>query len=340
MELLHKYINNKENIIDNNNIINSNILKDKDNNNIIYSNTIKDKDNNNKKNILIKLFNIDDLSRYIISFLEYEDIHSLQKNLNKNLFKCFNFFNKSFKNKSFYDLDCICNTCLINNIFDCQTSIRNIYEKNSQYLYNSDLYNSNLYDNNSYIIEINEELFNNNLTEELHNNLTEELHNNNLIEEDQKYNYSMNQIKDDEYSKAYNNYLYYSSINNILNDDYYTLDNFFIQTYYSVAIRAFIEILEAENKIIDFSKIYCIFELNLSKDLNQKIKNKIIQIYINSFKNNNFHIVCNKCGIFGHSCETSKCYLFNKNFKNNLSDRLSNEIKWERELKKYLYDLC
>jgi hypothetical protein len=101
---------------------------------------------------------------------------------------------------------------------------------------------------------------------------------------------------------------------------------FICSTYFYVATRAFIEIMDLKNITINLDKIKCIFELEVEQNTYNLIHNKIDEIYYEGIENYDLDILCKKCGVFGHSDETKVCPLFNKSYENHIIKKVTREI--------------
>lgn len=92
-------------------------------------------------------------------------------------------------------------------------------------------------------------------------------------------------------------------------------NEFILSTYYYIATRAFIEVLDKNNIKMDIFNIDCLFELDLDNNIFDEIYGKIDDIYIDGIENKRLQLFCKKCGVFGHSHQSKNCILFNKSYE-------------------------
>jgi hypothetical protein len=101
---------------------------------------------------------------------------------------------------------------------------------------------------------------------------------------------------------------------------------FICMTYYSIAVRAFLEIMDSKNISINLDEIECIFELDFDQTIYDLIYNKIDEIYYDGIENYNLDLLCKKCGLFGHCDETKECSLFNKSYESYIIKKITHKI--------------
>jgi hypothetical protein len=129
-------------------------------------------------------------------------------------------------------------------------------------------------------------------------------------------------------------------------------NEFILSTYYYIATRAFIEVLDKNNIKMDIFKIDCLFELDLDNNIFDQIYNKIDEIYIDGIEDKRLHLFCKKCGVFGHSHQSKNCVLFNKSYEkyivkrevdtlmNDLIKNVIDKDKEEKRQEERLKKLC
>jgi len=115
----------------------------------------------------------------------------------------------------------------------------------------------------------------------------------------------------------YENYYYnYDKYKNIYDSCRIRDENeFILSTFYPVSNRAFIEIMDKNNIIVDIKSIDCLFELDFENNIFTEIYDKINDIYIDGIENKTLNLFCKKCGVFGHSDENKNCILFNESYE-------------------------
>ena len=127
----------------------------------------------------------------------------------------------------------------------------------------------------------------------------------------------------------YKNFLLYNSEENNDSEEEYIDNNdiiirssiikdeieFIYSNCYYIAVKAFLEILDSKNIILNIENYECIFHLELGEDIYELIYDKMQNIYENAIINNLLEIFCEKCGNFGHCSLSDNCVLYNKNYK-------------------------
>lgn len=155
---------------------------------------------------------------------------------------------------------------------------------------------------------------------------------------------------DSDYEEYYNNYDKYKNIYDScrISDE----NEFILSTFYHISNRAFIEIMDKNNIIIDIKKINCLFELDFEKKIFNEIFDKINDIYIDGIENKTLNLFCKRCGVFGHSDENKNCILFNESYEkyiikkeinilmNDLTKDIIEKDKEEKRQKEKLKKLC
>jgi hypothetical protein len=228
--------------------------------------------------IIHKIYYIDDIFRYLLEFLNFDDKIAFGKLVNKNLVKNIDIFNKKYNKKLLSEYFYICGDCFDN--------------------LSNDMYHSLIYKYNNFLS------YNNENSDDTENS-------------------------DDEYTYANNDIIIRSSV---IKDQI----EFIYSNCYYIAVRAFLEILDSKNIILNnennkcilLDKIHkidmkldydsynsCIFHLELNEDTYELIYDKMQDIYENAITNNLLDIFCEKCGIFGHCSLSNKCVLYNEYYE-------------------------
>ena len=137
--------------------------------------------------------------------------------------------------------------------------------------------------------------------------------------------FEQNLILEKKYNK-YNNELYENLKYKPNNFFYKEQINFLKNSYYFVAIRAFLEIIEKYQIYIDLYNTQCIFEINIKNSFYIELYNNINDSYDNATKNNKLNYICKRCGLFGHNDETKECILYNKKYHNYIVKKKTKEM--------------
>jgi hypothetical protein len=129
----------------------------------------------------------------------------------------------------------------------------------------------------------------------------------------------------------YNNFLendQYNLCNNIHINSYIIPEqiNFIYSNCYYVSVRAFLEIIDNENIVIDNNSYECVFHYELSDNIYELIYDKIQNIYESAITNNLLEVFCEKCGSFGHCSLSNKCILYSDIYKKKELKHFTKEI--------------
>ena len=183
--------------------------------------------------IIHKIFEISDIFRYLLEFLNFDDKIRFSKLINKNLLKNIDIFDKKYNKKDLSEYFHICGECIDNLSNDMYFTL--------SYKYNNDIIFTSF--------EIKENI------------------------------------------------------------------EFIYSNCYYIAVRAFLEILDNENIVLNIEKFECIFQLELNENIYNLIYDKMQYIYENAIKNNLLDVFCEKCGDFGHCSLSENCALYNEFYR-------------------------
>ena len=106
---------------------------------------------------------------------------------------------------------------------------------------------------------------------------------------------------DDRYDDIYDDY-----------DDDKNEIEFIYNNCYCIAVKAFLEIMDSQNIILNITNDECIYHLELDQNIYFTIYDKMQSIYENGINNNLLNVFCEKCANFGHCSLSNKCILYNK----------------------------
>jgi len=107
--------------------------------------------------------------------------------------------------------------------------------------------------------------------------------------------------------------LYFKHHNFLLyNDDDKHEIQFIYNNCYYIAVKAFLEIINSENIVLNITKDECIFHLELDENIYYLIYDKMQSIYENAIYNKLLNVFCEKCANFGHCSMSNKCVLYNE----------------------------